>query len=154
MTERGGGRGTHWVAAQFALIAVAVALMAAGPARVESGWLRAAGLTLAVVGATLTVWAARALGRDLTPFTRPRPGAPLVETGPFALARHPIYGGLLAAFAGLGLATDLWSLAATGALAVVWLGKSREEERRLVAVFPGYVGYTRRVRRRFVPFLF
>jgi protein-S-isoprenylcysteine O-methyltransferase Ste14 len=146
------GRGTPWVVAQFALIALAAGTMALGPLGTVIA-LRVAGALVATTGAALAGWAFLALGRDLTPFTRPREGAKLREHGPFGLVRHPVYGGLLLFFCGLSLAVDLLALAVTALLAAVWAGKAREEEQRLRSRFPSYAAYAQRVRRRFVPFL-
>lgn len=116
-----------------------------------AAWLVWLGLALALAGAAFAGWAFATLGRSLTPFPEPRGDAKLVETGPFALVRHPVYGGGFVFFAGLSIALGPAGLLPTAALGVVWLLKSREEERRLVARFPGYEAYLRRVRRRFVP---
>ncbi len=146
------GRGTAWVVAQFVLIA-AVVLAWRLPPR-PAPWLVWPGGALAISGAAFAGWAFATLGRSLTPFPEPRREGTLVETGPFALVRHPVYGGALAFFAGLSLAVGPGGLAPTAALGLLWLAKSREEERRLAARFPGYDAYRSRVRRRFVPGLF
>ena len=116
-----------------------------------AAWLVWPGLVLALAGAAFSGWAFATLGRSLTPFPEPRGGATLVETGPFALVRHPIYGGGLLFFLGLSVALGPAGLVPAAALDVLWLLKSREEERRLAARFPGYEAYLRRVRRRFLP---
>ena len=113
--------------------------------------LRVAGAGVALGGAVLALWAGRTLGRSLTPYPEPRARGELVEHGPFRFARHPIYGGVLVVFVGYVLATSVAALVPTAALAVLWLLKSREEERRLAARFPGYADYRRRVRGRFLP---
>lgn len=142
-------RGAAWVVAQFVLIA-AVVLAWQLPQR-PAPWLVWPGVALAASGAAFAGWAFATLGRSLTPFPEPRRGGTLVETGPFALVRHPVYGGGLAFFAGLSLAIGPAGLVPTAALGLLWLAKSREEERRLVSRFPGYDAYRERVRHRFVP---
>ena len=114
-------------------------------------WLLWPGLALALPGAAFAGWAFATLGRSLTPFPEPRATATLVETGPFALVRHPVYGGGLGFFGGLSIAFGPAGLVPTAALGGLWLLKSREEERRLAARFPAYAVYLRRVRRRFLP---
>ena len=68
--------------------------------------------------------------------------------------RHPIYAGLIIGALGWSLLTN--SLLALG-LAVVLLIffdiKSRREERQLLARFPAYADYRRRVR-KFFPYLY
>jgi protein-S-isoprenylcysteine O-methyltransferase Ste14 len=152
----GQGRGGGWVVAQFALIALvvgAVALPPGWPADVR-GPLLAIGGAFAVAGATVAVWAALTLGRSLTPFPKPAAAAVLVEAGPFRRVRHPIYTGGLAFFLGWSLYAGPVALALTGVLVVLWALKARVEERHLADRFPGYAGYARRVRARFVPGLY
>jgi protein-S-isoprenylcysteine O-methyltransferase Ste14 len=152
----GSGRGGGWVVAQFAVIAVIVVALVAGP-RWPGGArpaLVAAGGALVLLGAGLAVWAARALGRSLTPFPRPVTAAELVETGPFSFVRHPIYSGGLLFFCGWSLVAGPVALVPTCLLAALWAAKSMVEERHLSARFPGYAGYMRRVRFRLVPGVF
>ena len=74
----------------------------------------------------------------------------IIDTGPFALSRNPLYVGLLALSAGLSLlAGSLWALLL---LPVEWAllqwGAVLPEERYLTSSFAtSYVDYTRRVRR-------
>jgi protein-S-isoprenylcysteine O-methyltransferase Ste14 len=114
-------------------------------------WLKLVGVLVAAAGAVVAVWAGRTLGSNLTPFPQPRAGGELVEHGPFRYARHPIYGGGILFFAGLALATSFAALVATVVLALLWIGKSRSEERRLSERFPAYAAYRSRVRGRFFP---
>lgn len=143
--SRGGG----WVAVQVGLIATIFALGLVPPRFPEP--LRVVGVALAVAGAAGFVWSARVMGRSLTPFPRPRRGAALVERGPFAVVRHPVYATGLVAAIGYSLFASVPSLLATAVLAVFWDRKARDEERRLAERFPGYDAYRARVRRRFVP---
>lgn len=139
------------MAAQFALVAAIVAATWLPPA--TPSWLKPIGAVIAVTGTVFAAWAGRTLGKSLTPFPQPRSRGELVQDGPYRLARHPIYGGALLLFAGLGLATSFAALVPSAALAALWLGKSRNEERRLTERFPGYAGYRARVRGRFLPWL-
>jgi protein-S-isoprenylcysteine O-methyltransferase Ste14 len=112
-----------------------------------------AGAVLAILGANLVYLSARALGRSLTPFPRPRRRGELVTEGPYRLARHPIYGGGLLFFAGWALFSRPLALLGVAALALLWYGKSSLEERLLAERFPSYEQYRRATRRRFVPFI-
>lgn len=149
MSTRTADKGATWVVAQFALMAVVVATAWLPPATPR--WLRLVGVVVAAAGAVFGVWAGRALGKSLTPFPQPRGRGELVEHGPYRYARHPIYGGGILFFAGLALATSLAALIPTALLALLWIGKSREEERRLAERFPAYAEYRSRVRGRFLP---
>jgi len=144
-------RGGWWVAAQGLL------LVGAGSSWVLWGeWWGvvavAAGLALAAAGTVLAGTGMVTLGRNLSPYPVPVPGATLVERGPYRLVRHPIYGGLILGTAGLSLTDGNWPglVLASGLAALLW-GKSRFEECRLQASVPGYSAYRRRVRRLFIP---
>ena len=147
--SRGGG----WVVAQFVLMGAALVAIVIPP-----DWPSGARTALAVVGvvlllsgAVVAVAAGRALGKGMSPFPRPPEGAPLVETGPYGIVRHPVYTGGLAFFVGWSLIAGPVALALTLVLAVLWAGKIAVEERYLRAVHPGYDDYARRVPRRLVP---
>lgn len=154
-----GTRGEWFVVAQVILIG----LVFFGPRTVagQPGWAfpfpRACPLVgglLMVVGGILFVAGAVRLGRGVTPLPCPKDGAPLIQTGPYTLVRHPMYGG------GLILALG-WALCVQGWLTigywVVLFGlldvKSRREESWLAGRFPAYEGYQRRVR-KLIPFVY
>ena len=142
-----------WVLAQF-IVMGAVVVSWHFPPHYHVTALIWAGLAVALTGVALMIWARRTLGGSFTMFPRPKAGARLVTDGPFALVRHPIYGGAILLFGGCSLAFSPWGLAATFALALLWTGKSRVEERHLGARFPAYADYRRRVRKRLVPLVY
>ena len=151
-----GARGGGWVALQFALILVILALGVAGPGWPDAArwWLEGAGVVIAIGGGVIVAAAARALGSSLTPFPRPAERAELVEQGPYGVVRHPIYSGALLFVAGISLALSWWALAGTAALAVVWGLKARVEERFLEERYSAYADYRKRVRYRLLPFVY
>ena len=69
-------------------------------------------------------------------------------SGPYKLARHPIYAGLLLACAGTALAEGEWRcIAGLVLIAAGCLMKMRREERMMLEAFPGqYPGYRRDVK--------
>ena len=148
-TERGG----WWVAAQGVLMgAIIVAWMAWG-----GSWgvaVTVAGFAIALGGAVLALAGLGFLGRNLTPYPVPREGTVLVDRGPYAVVRHPIYGGIVIAALGLSIA-DANPVAAglSGALAVLFTLKAGHEERQLERVVAGYADYRHRVRGRIFPFI-
>lgn len=139
-------KGAGWVWAQFALMAVVVAL-GFWPGDWPT-WLRVAGLGLLAVGVAGFVWSARALGDSLTPYPRPRDDAVLVQTGPYRLVRHPIYAAGTLVFLGGALAASVPATAVALLLPVLWWFKAGVEERLLAERFPEYGDYRRRVPRR------
>jgi protein-S-isoprenylcysteine O-methyltransferase Ste14 len=146
-------RGVGWVVAQSALLGVVAVVCFATP-NSGSRALVIAGVVLMLAGAFVAAAAAAALGRSLTPFPRPKPTGELVTRGPFRFVRHPLYTGALLFLAGTSLVLSLWALIPTAALLMLWTLKARLEERHLVRAFPEYPEYARRVRGRFVPFVF
>lgn len=149
--HRWNARGEGYVAAQVLLLAGIVALPLLRPRRGTPRELRVAGTLLVLAGGTLVGWSGLRLGPNLTPLPEPRAEGQLVQTGPYALARHPIYGGLLLASLGWALAHGhRGALGLSGGLVLLFDVKARDEERRLTRHFPEYPAYRRRVR-RFLP---
>lgn len=154
-----GARGEWYVVTQVVLIG----LVFLGP-RTVSGqppWpfpfprvCTVVGSVLMIAGGALFIAGLFRLGRGLTPLPYPVTGVELIQTGPFALVRHPIYsGGLLL---GLGWALFVqgwWTLGFVAALFVLLDAKSRREEKWLAEKFPAYRTYQERVR-KLVPFVY
>ena len=151
-----GARGGGWVVLQLALMGGILAVGVAGPGWPDSArwWLKGAGVLLVFGGVLVVVGAARALGRGMTPYPRPADAGELVDTGPYAVVRHPVYTGAILLFAGVSLALSPWALAGTGLLAVLWALKSRVEERFLRERYPAYAGYSERTRYRLIPYVY
>jgi protein-S-isoprenylcysteine O-methyltransferase Ste14 len=151
-----GARGGGWVALQFVLMAAILVLGVAGPGWPDSArwWLKGAGVVIAIAGGVVIASAARALGSGLTPFPSPADDAELVESGPYAVVRHPIYSGGILFLAGISLALSWWALVGTAVLTAVWALKARVEERLLAARYPGYAEYCERTRYRLCPFVY
>jgi protein-S-isoprenylcysteine O-methyltransferase Ste14 len=154
-----GKRGEWYVVGQVALMA----LVFFGP-RTWGGWperpaplatLRLiVGAALALLGAALFLAGILRLGRNLTPLPHPREHSTLIQSGPYQLVRHPMYGGGLGIALGWALLVGSWCTLAYVVLLFVFLDiKSRREERWLVERFPGYADYQRRVR-KLVPFIY
>jgi protein-S-isoprenylcysteine O-methyltransferase Ste14 len=139
-SDRGGG----WVLAQTVLIVVFVVLVFLPPYWPQQ--LSFVGIPLAAVGAIGFVWAARALGKSLTPYPRPRESGELVLKGPYRFLRHPIYAAGFLFFLGVGLSSSLPATLGALALGALWWRKAEVEEAHLAARFPEYEDYRRRVK--------
>ncbi len=81
-------------------------------------------------------------------------GQTVVSTGPYALVRHPMYGGVLVMMIGVPLALgSWWGLAVLALTTPVLIWRILDEEKLLKKDLPGYIEYTRKVRYRLVPYL-
>jgi protein-S-isoprenylcysteine O-methyltransferase len=69
------------------------------------GWV---GIGLMVGGIALRFWATQVLGRYYTRTLRTAADQQVVDRGPYKILRHPGYSGILAMWAGAGLATLNW----------------------------------------------
>ena len=79
-------------------------------------------------------------------------GHQVVDTGPYAYVRHPMYTGLIFLYAGASLLLGSWYGLAAGLVCVVILGiRAVHEERTLETELAGYRDYAARVRYRLVP---
>ena len=139
-SERGGG----WVVLQTVLMLLVVVLVFLPPYWPPQ--LSVVGVPLALAGAVLFLWSARALGKSLTPYPRPRETGELIEQGPYRSVRHPIYVAGMLFFLGVGLSSSLPATIGACALGTLWWRKAAVEEEHLVARFPEYEEYRRRVR--------
>jgi protein-S-isoprenylcysteine O-methyltransferase Ste14 len=151
----GNTRGEWYVVAQGALtLLVLLAPRIDGTSPFPGAGWPLVGIVIAAAGLVLVLLGSLSLGRSLSPFPRPNRNARLVESGVFALVRHPIYTG----FCLLGLGwSALWmslaALAATVALFLLLDVKSRREERWLEERFADYARYRARVS-KLVPFIY
>jgi methyltransferase len=118
-----------------------IAYPAAFLAMIVEGWLRggptvivvAIGAMLFLDAKTLKWWAIRSLGQAWTFRVIVVPGAPLVDSGPYKLMRHPNYVAVIGELISVMLMTGAWT---TGPLMTVLFGtlilkRMKVEERAL-----------------------
>jgi len=81
-------------------------------------------------------------------------GHRVISDGPYAVVRHPMYGGTLLLIAGIPLLLgSWWGLALAPVIILLFAIRAVMEERTLMAELPGYADYAARVRYRLVPFI-
>ena len=112
-----------------------------------------AGALIASAGAALAFTARAVIGRNWgTPGSR-KADTDLVTNGPYALVRHPIYGGVLVMMIGtaIGLIMTWWIMVV--AAGSFFLYSARREERLMTERFPDiYPGYRERTK-LLIPFV-
>jgi protein-S-isoprenylcysteine O-methyltransferase len=133
--QQGGGRDPSYYAMLIGpTVAIPAAILASGEEPVLPGprWLPfAVGMALMVAGMAYRNWAVHVLGRFFT--VGLEEGHTVVDDGPYRHLRHPSYTGMLAFFAGFGIALDSWwsVAAATLPVLVALVIRIRHEERML-----------------------
>ncbi|MGC2194995.1 MAG: isoprenylcysteine carboxylmethyltransferase family protein [Terriglobales bacterium] len=108
--------------------------------------IKAAAMVLLVAGLGISIWARRHIGQFWSGRVMLKENHQLIQSGPYARVRHPIYSGLLLAMIGTALFVGE-SRAALGVL-VIFAGhgwKARREEALLAGQFgASYEEYRRR----------
>jgi protein-S-isoprenylcysteine O-methyltransferase Ste14 len=116
-------------------------------------WLQALG-ALAILGDFAGTWWTFRENAFAAPVVKIQTNQTVIDTGPYAFVRHPMYTSALFLLAGLPLLLGSWwglGISAALILAIAW--RAVHEERTLLAELPGYEAYTARVRFRFVPLI-
>jgi protein-S-isoprenylcysteine O-methyltransferase Ste14 len=80
------------------------------------------------------------------------PDQKVISTGPYALVRHPMYGGALFMLLGVPIALgSWWGVLVLVAIVPALVWRLLDEERFLAKNLPGYVAYQNAVRFRLIP---
>jgi protein-S-isoprenylcysteine O-methyltransferase Ste14 len=113
---------------------------------------------LVIVGDLLVLAGYAGIGRVFAENTytaatvRVETGQTVVDTGPYALVRHPMYAAALPMMAAMPLALgSWWGLVPVVLMVPILAWRMNDEERVLTAELPGYSDYRRRVRWRMLP---
>lgn len=112
----------------------------------EAEGLRMVALILIVAGLAFSIWARRHLGKFWSGRVTLKEGHQLIQSGPYARVRHPIYSGIALALMGTALFSGQWRTLMGAAIIIVghWQ-KSRREEALLASQFgPSYEEYRKR----------
>lgn len=114
----------------------------------ESPETALAGAGLTIIGCAFAIWARITLGANWSGRATVKAGHELITRGPYAVARHPIYTGLLTACVGTAIGYGEWRCVM--GLLLIALGfavKIGQEERLMLETFPeAYATYRQRVK--------
>jgi protein-S-isoprenylcysteine O-methyltransferase Ste14 len=116
-------------------------------------WVCGVGYVLLVAGMAGVTWA-ESVNRFFEPTVRIQTdrGHMVIDTGPYAVVRHPGYVAACLAFVGIALALgSLWALIPAALSSALLVLRTRWEDRMLQAELAGYKGYTQRVRFKWFP---
>lgn len=117
--------------------------------------LLAIGITIEIGGVAIAIAARRELGRNWSREVRIAVGHDLVQSGPYARMRHPIYTGAICVTLGLVIQSGLASaFAGLAVLAIAYTRKIRLEEQLLQRSFGSQFDQYRARSWLLVPFLF
>jgi len=119
-----------------------------------SALLLAVGIGFELAGVALAVAARRSLGRNWSREVRIAVGHELVQSGPYACIRHPIYTGAILISCGLAIQSGLVSaLVGIAVLVLAYLRKIGQEERMLGSAFGAAFDQYRARSWALIPFL-
>jgi protein-S-isoprenylcysteine O-methyltransferase Ste14 len=138
--ENGLSRALHLVPLGVAAALLFDGALATGwlgaPVLPRANWMVYAGAVLVAAGLAFTVWARLVLAGNWSGTVTLKQSHELVRQGPYALARHPIYTGLLTSLLGTAVAIDAWRAVAAFAIVLLsFLRKMRTEEAFMRAAF-------------------
>jgi protein-S-isoprenylcysteine O-methyltransferase Ste14 len=111
------------------------------------------GVALTAAGIGFALWARAILGGNWSGTVTVKEDHALVRRGPYGLVRHPIYTGMLLAFAGTAVCVGQWrALVAFALILGALLRKLRLEERWMAETFGDDYAEYRRTTPALVPF--
>jgi protein-S-isoprenylcysteine O-methyltransferase Ste14 len=116
-------------------------------------WLIALGYVLLFVGFFISIWA-QSVNKFAEPSVRIQTdrGHKVIDTGPYAIVRHPLYLGALFFLAGIPLTLgSFWAFIPAAGAMVVLVVRTVLEDKTLHKELAGYKDYAARVRHRLIP---
>jgi len=114
-------------------------------------WLQGLGAQAILINFVGTWWTFRE-NAFAAPVVKVQATQTVIDTGPYAFVRHPMYTSALFLLVGLPLLLGSWlGLIISGALVLTLAWRAVHEERTLRAELLGYEAYIARVRYRFIP---
>lgn len=116
-------------------------------------WLQVVG-AVGILAEMLGVWWTFRENTFAVPVVKIQQDQQVIDTGPYAIVRHPMYASALFLLVGMPLLLGSWlGLACSGLFILALAWRTVHEEQTLRAELDGYQDYTARVRYRFIPFI-
>src|SRR6516164_2867654 len=116
-------------------------------------WVCSLGHALFLIGMGIVTWA-EAVNKffEVTVRIQTERGQKVIDTGPYAIVRHPGYVAGILFCVGTALCLgSVWALLPAGLASFLLILRTRWEDQTLQAELPGYKEYTERVRYKLVP---
>jgi protein-S-isoprenylcysteine O-methyltransferase Ste14 len=116
-------------------------------------WVCLLGYALLLAGLAIVTWA-EAVNKFFEPTVRIQTdrGHQVIDTGPYAIVRHPGYVGGSLLFLGIPLCLgSVWAVIPAGLASALVILRTKWEDQTLQAELPGYKDYTQRVRFKLIP---
>ena len=116
-------------------------------------WVCGVGYVLFLVGMGIVTWA-EAVNKffEVTVRIQTDRGQKVIDTGPYAVVRHPGYVAGILFCVGTALCLgSVWALIPAGLASILLILRTRWEDQMLQAELPGYKEYTERVRYKLLP---
>ncbi len=114
-------------------------------------WLQGLGALAILIDFVGTWWTFRE-NAFAAPVVKVQATQTVIDAGPYAFVRHPMYSGAVLYFAGIALLLGSWpGLVLSPVFFVLFSIRAGIEERALADGLPGYADYLTRVRYRLVP---
>jgi protein-S-isoprenylcysteine O-methyltransferase Ste14 len=116
-------------------------------------WVCSLGYALFLVGMGIVTWA-EAVNKffEVTVRIQTERGHKVIDTGPYAIVRHPGYVGGVLFFVGAALCLgSVWALVPAGLASAFLILRTLWEDQTLQAELSGYKEYTQRVRYKMLP---
>ena len=116
-------------------------------------WLCGIGYLMFLIGMGLATWvgAVNKFAEGPVRIQTER-GHTVIDTGPYAIVRHPGYVAAVFLFVGIALSLgSLWALVPVGLFVVLLILRTQWEDQTLQAELTGYREYTARVRYKLIP---
>lgn len=116
-------------------------------------WVCGGGYVLLLAGIGIVTWA-EAVNKffEVTVRIQTERGHSVIDTGPYAIVRHPGYVGGIFHAIGIALSLgSLWALIPAGIASIVLIVRTRWEDQTLQEELHGYKEYTTKVRCKLIP---